>query len=209
MKRITDERTRIDGYRFTVGGAEFFNDRKYREDFEWLILSYLTRILTLAGQLSPEYAEKLSPPAPDFQTYLASDTPFRRIEVTEVLRPDYRRGEVHSQRAKSSQRFYDVSDPHSQPWSSFHRVLRAKLAKPYALNSWLLIYHDMPASEFADFSPWHERVRRALCTWTNDSATTCDITASHYESIYVVDCNGEGAVRLHPHWDVVRGTPFP
>ena len=209
MKRIADERTRIDGYKYTVGSAEFFNNRKYSEDFEWLILSYLTRILSLVGHQSPEYAEKLSPPAPDFQTYLTPEQPFRRIEVTEILRPDYRRGEFHRQFANNGQRFYDVPDPHPQPWSSFQRVLRAKLAKAYAPDSWLLIYHDMSASEFADFSPWHERILRELRTWTHDSDTICDITASRYESIYVVDASGEGAIRLHPHWDLLRETPFP
>ena len=208
IKRISDERARIDGYKLAVGGAEFFNNRAYDEDFEWLILSYLAEILSSIGRQSPEYAQKLEPPNPDFQTYLAPGIPFKRIEVTEVLRPDYQRGKFHRELAKSGQRSYDIPDPHPKPWSSFLRVLRSKLAKPYSSNSWLLIYHDMPDSEFSDYAPWHERVLAELGSWTYESDTTCDITQSGYESIYVIDASGVGAVRLHPHWDVIRESPF-
>ena len=54
-----------------------------------------------------------------------------------------------------------------------------------------------------------ERIFGELRTWTADSATTCDITASRYDTIYVVSASGEGCVRLHPHWDVLRECPFP
>jgi hypothetical protein len=209
LKRIADERARIDGYKFSVGAAEFFNDRKYREDFEWLILSYLTGALAAAGWECPQYAEKLQPPEPDFMTYIDISTAHRRVEVAEVLRPDYRRAEFHREAARSGLKFYDIPDPHPQPWSSFCHVLRSKLQKPYAEGSWLLIYHDMTASDFPDYRPWHERILTELRAWTSDSVNTCDITASKYESILVVDASGVGAVRLHPHWDVIRESPFP
>src|SRR2546421_11349840 len=70
IKRISDERARIDGYKLAVGAAEFFNNRAYDEDFEWLILAYLGEILSSIGRQAPEYAQKLQPPNPDFQTYL-------------------------------------------------------------------------------------------------------------------------------------------
>lgn len=209
IKRIADERTRIDGYKFNVGAAEFFNNRKYRDDFEWLILSYLAAALSAAGWKHVEYAEKLQPPQPDFLTFRQPRVPYRHIEVCEVLRPDYKRGEFHREAARRGQKFYDIPDPHPQPWSSFCHVLRSKLRKPYAEGSWLLIYHDMPASDYPDCKPWHERVLRELRGWTFDSTTTCDITRSRYENIFVVDASGVGAVRLHPHWDVIRESPFP
>jgi hypothetical protein len=209
IKRISKERARIEGYKHTVGGAQFFNDRRYREDFEWLILSYLTTALSAAGWESPEYAEKLQPPEPDFQTYLTRDVPHWSIETTEVLRPDYRRGDFHRGAARSGKRIHDVPDPHPEPWCSFFQILRGKLAKPYSFRSSLLIYHDMTASEFPDFVPWHERLFSQLRTWTHDSNSTCDITRSQYQNIFVVDASGIGAVRLHPHWDVIRETPFP
>ena len=46
IKRISDERARIDGYKLAVGAAEFFNNRAYDEDFEWFILAYLGEILS-------------------------------------------------------------------------------------------------------------------------------------------------------------------
>jgi hypothetical protein len=67
----------------------------------------------------------------------------------------------------------------------------------------------MPDSEFPDYMPWHDRVLAELGSWTYESDATCDVTQSAYESIYVVDASGVGAVRLHPHWDVVRESPFP
>src|SRR6266436_1931959 len=115
IKRISDERARIDGYKLAVGAAEFFNNRAYDEDFEWLILAYLAEILSSIGRQAPEYAQKLEPPNPDFQTYLALGIAFQRIEVTEVLRPGYRRGKFHRELAKSSQRFYDIPAPHPKP----------------------------------------------------------------------------------------------
>jgi hypothetical protein len=207
MKRIADERARIDGYRFSIGPSDFFNDRQYQPDWEWLILSYLAGILETTGRPAPVFGEKLLPPEPDFQTCSASGAPFRRIEVTEVMRPDRRRNQEHSDRAKSQQLLYDAPDPHPTPWSSFHEVLRSKLDKPYALGTWLLIYHNMPSSEFEDFALWDERVLNTLRTWTTDSTSTCDITRSCYDSIYVVDAGGKGAVRLHPHWDVIKKPP--
>ena len=45
IKRIADERARIDAYKFKVRAAQFFNDRQYHEDLEWLILSYLAEAL--------------------------------------------------------------------------------------------------------------------------------------------------------------------
>jgi hypothetical protein len=209
IKRIAAERARIDGYRFPLGASKFFNGRQYREDFEWLILSYLTGALEAAGWETPEYAQKLDPPEPDFMVFVNPSVPYRRVEVSEVLRPDYRRAEFHREAARRGQKIYQIPPPHPQPWSSFCHVLRSKLRKQYAAGSWLLIYHDMPASEFPDYAPWHERILRELGSWKYDSANTCDITRSRYENIFVVDASVDGAVRLHPHWDVIRESPFP
>jgi hypothetical protein len=209
IKRIDQERARIDGNKFTVSGAQFFNDRKYREDFEWLILSYLTGALSVAGWHAPQYAEKLRPPQPDFQTYLAPGDPYWLVEVTEVLRPGYQRGDFHREAARSGQKIHDIPKPHPQPWSSYLHVFRTKLAKPYSAGCSLLIYDDMTASDFPDYAPWHERLFTRLRTWTHNSATTCDLRQSRYENIFVVDASGIGAIRLEPHWDVIRESPFP
>jgi hypothetical protein len=189
--------------------VDFFNNRRYRDDFEWLILSYLTGALAAAGWEHPEFAQKRQPPEPDFMTYLDPSTPSRPVEVSEVLRPEYRRGEFHREAARLGRKFYEIPDPHPKPWSSFCHVLRSKLRKPYAAGAWLLIYHDMTASEYPDYRPWHELVLQELTGWTYDSGETCDITASKYETIFVVDASGTGLVRLHPYWDVIRPSPFP
>jgi hypothetical protein len=208
VKRIADERMRIEGYHRTVSGAMFFNDREYHGDMEWLILAYVSDILSATGWPAPQFAKKLSPPDPDFQTFLSVCTPFRRVEVTEILRPGYRRGVYHRELATSDRLFHEAPEPHPRPWSSFGKVLGQKLAKSYSPGSWLVIYHDMGISEFKDFMPWHERILNELRTWTSDSSP-CNITKSQYKSIFVIDCSGIGAVRLHPHWDVLREVPFP
>lgn len=204
IRRIENERTRIARYQPTVGGAKFFNNRQYHEDFEWLVLSYLTRALSNAGWKSPEFAERLQPPQPDFQTYLTPDTPHWLIETTEVLPPDYRRGDFHRAAARNGQKVHVIPDPTPQPWSSYYHVFRTKLAKPYAASSSLLIYDDLTASDPPDYAPWHERLFARLKTWTVDSATTCDLTRSQYQNIFVVDASGIDAIRLYPHWDVLR-----
>lgn len=204
IRRIEDERARIARYQPRVGGAKFFNDRQYHADFEWLILSYLTRALRNAGLKCPEYAETLPPPQPDFQTYLTPDTPYWLIETTEVLPADYSRGGFRRGAGRSGKRPHLTPDPNPEPWSSYYNVFRTKLAKPYAARSSLLIYDDMTASEFPDYAPWHERLFSQLKTWTCDSPTTCDLTRSQYQNIFVVDASGLDAVRLYPHWDVIR-----
>jgi hypothetical protein len=204
IRRIEDERARIARYQPSVVGTNFFNNRQYHADFEWLILSYLTRALRSAGWKYPEFAEKLPPPQPDFQTYLTADTPYWRIETSEVLPPDYRRGDFLFRNARTSKRPHIAPNPRPEPWSSYYQLFRTKLAKPYAAQSFLVIYDDMTASEFPDYAPWHEQLFRRLKTWTYDSATTCDITRSQYQSIFVVDASGLDAVRLYPHWDVIR-----
>lgn len=204
IRRIEDERARIARYQPAVGGAKFFNNRQYHADFEWLILSYLTRALRNAGWMYPEYAERLQPPQPDFQTYLMPDKPYWLIETTEVLPPDYRRGGFRRGAARNGQKVHLNPDPNPEPWSSYYQVFRTKLAKPYAPNSSLVIYDDLTASDFSDYAPWHERLFARLKTWTVDSAITCDLTRSQYQNIFVVDASGLGAVRLYPHWDVIR-----
>lgn len=204
IRRIEDERARIARYQPAVGGAKFFNNRQYHEDFEWLILSYLTRALRNAGWKYPQYAERLQPPQPDFQTYLTPDEPYWLIETTEVLPPDYRRGDSRPKAARNGQKIHVNPDPPRQPWSSYYHVFRTKLAKPYAPRSSLVIYDDMTASDFPAYAPWHERLFSQLKTWTFDSPTTCDLTRSQYQNIFVVDASGLDAARLYPHWDVIR-----
>jgi hypothetical protein len=203
IRRIEDERARIARYQPSVAGTGFFNNRQYHADFEWLILSYLTRALRNAGWKYPEFAEKLPPPQPDFQTYLTPDAPYWRIETSEVLPPDYRRGDFPFRNARSGKRPHLAPNPRPEPWPSYHELFRTKLAKPYAAQSSLVIYDDMTASDFPGQVPWHEQLFKRLKTWTYDSATTCDLTRSQYQSIFVVDASGLDAVRLYPHWDVI------
>jgi hypothetical protein len=124
IRRIEDERARIARYQPTVMGTRFFNSRQYHADFEWLILSYLTRALRNAGRQYPEYAEKLPPPQPDFQTYLTPDTPYWRIETTEVLPPDYRRGDFLRASASKGERVHATPKPPPEPWPSYWQVFR-------------------------------------------------------------------------------------
>src|SRR5207247_10212805 len=101
---------------------------------------------------------ELQPPEPDFQTYLTRDLPHWVVETTEVLRPDYRRGDFHREAARRGQKIHHIPDPHPEPWSSFLYVLREKLAKPYAARSSLLIYHDMTTSDFPNYYQLHDRL---------------------------------------------------
>jgi hypothetical protein len=201
IRRIEDERARIARYQPTVGGSKFFNNRQYHADFEWLILSYLTRALRNAGWKCPEYAEKLAPPHPDFQTYLTPDKPYGLIETTEVLPSDYCRGDVLRANGLSGKNGHN---PQAEPWSGYYRMFRSKLAKPFAANSSLVIYDDMTASSLPDYAPWHEQLFRHLKKWTHESGTTCDLARSQYQNIFVVDASGLDAARLYPHWDVIR-----
>jgi hypothetical protein len=205
IKRIADERTRIDNYEGSISDEDFFNDRRYKEDLEWLTLAYLVDILSSVGWLVPEYAMKIEGDGqPDFQTYLTPNVPHRKVEVTEVLRPGYKRGAFYRSQAARGQKMYQIGGPHPEPWSSFRTVLSSKLDKPYSDGAWLLVYHDMGYSDFQDGQKWHERTLVHLRKWTSDSKTTCDITRSRYENIFVIDSSGQGAVRLHPHWDVIN-----
>src|SRR3954464_14240747 len=117
IRRIEDERARIAHYQASVGGAEFFNNRQYHSDFEWLILSYLTRALRNAGWASPEYAERLQPPQPDFKTYLTPDTPYWHIETAEILPPDYRRGRFQREAGRNGKKPHVSPGPSLQPWA--------------------------------------------------------------------------------------------
>src|SRR2546423_6219789 len=121
IRRIEDERARIARYQSSVGGAKFFNNRQYHADFEWLILSYLTRALRNAGWSYPEYAQKLPPPQPDFQTCLTPDTPYWLIETAEVLPPDYRRGDFLRRSGSNGKKTRVTADPTPEPWSNYYQ----------------------------------------------------------------------------------------
>ncbi|MDQ6912828.1 MAG: hypothetical protein M3119_06070 [Verrucomicrobiota bacterium] len=205
IKNISEERRRIDGYKLQVGGARLFNERTYKEDLEWLTLAYMSEILRSHGRESPQYGQKIEGHnEPDFQTYITCDDPFRRIEVTEVLPTGYKRGAFFRELSARRTNSYLIGQRHPKPWSSFAQRLKAKIGKPYSRGSWLVIYHDVGYSEFQDGRLWHERTLSTLRTWTYDSDETCDITRSEYEIIFVVDSSGTVAIRLHPHWDVIK-----
>jgi hypothetical protein len=205
IKNIADERARINAYKHSVGCKDLFNGHKYKEDCEWLTLAYLAEILSSTGWPAPRYAAKLNGKRePDFQTYITPEKPFKLVEVTEVLRPGYSRGAFYRALAASGRKTYPIPPPHPQPWLSFAKVLKDKIGKSYSRASWLVIYHDMGYSEFQDGRLWPERMLSTLRTWTHDSDTTCDITRSQYENIFVVDSSGKFVIRLYPHWDVIR-----
>src|ERR1043165_335402 len=129
IRRIEDERARIARYQPSVGGTKFFNNRQFHADFEWLILSYLTRALRNAGWKYPEFAERLPPPQPDFQTFLDADTPFWLIETSEVLPPDYRRGDFlrrNGSNGANGKRIHLKPEPPPEPWSCYLQVFRTK-----------------------------------------------------------------------------------
>ena len=200
---ISAERERIDQLRQSVGFS-FLVDRRYREDLEWLTLSCLVDILKRSGRAFPRYAAKMPPSEPDFSTFLNPTTPFRPVEITEVLRPGYRRDDEYKKVMAGGDPLR-VLEPHPAPWSSFKRVLSNKFTKSFPSNTWLLIYHNMWLFDFQpDDCLWHERVLGQLRAWTFDSHETCDITKSRYEQIYVLDSGCTGAIRLHPHWDVIK-----
>jgi hypothetical protein len=203
-RRIIDEGARIRGYKEQVTDYEFYS-RGYKDDREWLSLSFFAEIMARAGRTCPEYAAKLQPPEPDFLTYLDPATPHRRVEIAEVLRPERRRQEdaeaIDTGREPPIQW---VDPPHPTPWRSFADVLRKKLAKNYARGSWLVIYHNMWSFDFRDRRQWHELVLRETRSWRSDSPDTCDLTRSTYEHIFVIDGSGTGLLRLHPDWDVIH-----
>ncbi len=198
IKRIEEERARIDAYKHTVGGAQFFNDRQYREDFEWLILSYLTTALSAAGWECPEYAQKLQPPEPDFQTYLTRDLPHWVVETTEVLRPDYRRGDYFMGRPATfnligtiENRIYKIYfkflDDHRAAFISFRDEIREYLSenmtphqfsnpqiqkvKSDRLSTWHFDWGNILLEEF-------EMLTEVGPVWNTAIAATSDIVRS-------------------------------
>jgi hypothetical protein len=202
MKRISEQRERIEAYRPTVTPAQFYNDRRFRHDREWLILSYLSEILLAAGRPAPVYADKLADgKGPDFQTYSVDRELFERIEVTEVLRPDYARNRFHFEREKARITEWQPPDPHPDSRSSFHDVFQRKLAKRYAADSSLLIYDDVPHPVFPEFLPWHQRILA-------DSWLIRRLTSSKYRSIWVIDPTGKAAVQLSPQREVIAEEVF-
>ena len=196
--------------------GEIFLDRKYKDDLEWLILGYMTRMLKLRKELYPTYASKVKPPEPDFLTYDNSRIPFFPIEVTEVLHPNRRRTDEYRAYLKADEKklndeeiekeveafefelqknYLDKSD-----WvPQIVKALRDKFLKRYGPKTWLLIYFNIPYSHISMYGWWHltmEYIVKELLY--SDNIEYADLKNPPYSRILMTDCEGDAMIQLYP-----------
>jgi len=137
-------------------GAIFFS-RKNSDFREWLILCTICDRLRQSGESPPLYAKKTE--GSDFLLKDTNNSEFG-CEVTEALRPGYRRDDYWKRVESAGGSLSEEIEPLVlQPWNPLRNILLKKSAKPYAKSSWLLIVFNIGRFHMLDFeSPFHDQI---------------------------------------------------
>jgi hypothetical protein len=201
--------------------GEIFIDRKYKDDLEWLILGYMTRMLKLGEELLPVYAEKTSPPEPDFITYDRNKKLFSPIEITEVLHPNRKRGEEYKKEIENGK--IEANDKEKQNSEKNEKEntftlldkkewiqqvverLRNKFSKRYRPDTWLLIYFNIPYFHIAHYGWWHITMKYFAEKWLHsDIEEYKDLKNPPYSRILMINSSGDAMIQLHPSVYVIK-----
>lgn len=208
MKSISSEVVAVRGRMRGTSAGEFFGDRRNESDWEWLMLGNALSLLKEAGEEVPEFAVKQE--SPDFLTFRTSGETFAGVEVTEVVRPDYRRNRFHQDEEKSGRKFRAIPPPHPTPWKSLAQTLIKKFGKTYGRGTWLLLYLDLARSDFydinsADFEkPWETTVMEEMSVWPRKDAESIDLSRSPFDRILIMSADCSGLMEVSPRLVVLK-----
>ncbi|BDS07319.1 hypothetical protein NT6N_23590 [Oceaniferula spumae] len=148
MQAISQQHILIETKKKSMSGSDYF--AKNNLDFrEWDVLCRTCILLERYNEFSPTFATQNL--HPDFLAYNDRKEPIAPIEITEVIRPGYKRGAFWRTGDPEYYPGYDGVDSVTNPWDLLQIAISKKQTKNYAEGSWLIIYYDIGRMSFEDF----------------------------------------------------------
>lgn len=194
--------------------GDIFLKRSGKEDREWLILGYMTRMLKLNCQLYPVFAIGSQPPEPDFITFDKDKNLFVPIEITEVQHPNRKRGDEYKQIQKDEERWNKLTDEEQKKEienaevtvgrtlldsndvkAQIINALKDKFLKRYHPSTWLLIYFNIPYGHIAQYGWWHSSMEQIIKEILKENS---DFQHPPYSRILMTDCEGGAMIQIYP-----------
>ncbi len=172
-----------------LDGATYYqrSELKFRE---WDILTMVCFLLNRAGIPHPKFAVENE--CPDFLTFGDGSLPFWPVEITEVLPPDYRRGDFWKSDPFKDGPEYFKPEPLEDIWKTLRTAITSKSSRKYPTGTSLFIYFDITLSAFSD---WETSFQDQLLQ-EHLIKPFGDINA--FGSIYVLSSDMTKLVQLHP-----------
>lgn len=194
--------------------GDIFLDRNKKDDLEWLILGYMTRMLKLGEQLYPVFADKTKPPEPDFITYDVDRKLFVPIEITEVQHPKRRRGDEYKKFQKEEEEWNKLTEEQKEEEFKNTKVtvgrklletenvkqqiiyaLNEKYLMRYEPSTWLLIYFNIPYGHIAMYGWWHTTMIYIMNEILKKNE---ELQKPPYSRVLMTDCEGDSMIEIYP-----------
>ncbi|MBE2228359.1 MAG: hypothetical protein IAE93_13475 [Ignavibacteria bacterium] len=194
--------------------GDIFLKRTGKEDREWLILGYMTRMLKLNCQMYPVYAIGSEPHEPDFRTFDKDKNPFAPIEITEVQHPNRKRGDEYKKLQKEEKEWNKLSEKEQEDElkkaeftvgkklidreiikQQIVKALKEKYKMRYHPSTWLLIYFNIPYGHFAGMGWWHSSM---LYIINEIIAENIELQKVPYSRVLMTDCEGDAMIQIYP-----------
>lgn len=183
-KLIGVELKRVDKLFKAKPYGTLFIDRNYKKDLEWWILGRMRVIVNKTRARFPRFAVAIEENGePDFYISKNGKTKFKKIEVTEVLKPGRKRSDEYKGKKTDKNNKQNI-------WATFHERLEEKFKKDFGKNVWLIIYHNIRYVEITPDGVWHNTILAKM--------KNVDFSKSKYEKIFVINSGGKAAVSIYP-----------
>ncbi len=199
MNTISKELKRVEKLINTING-KIFRNRRYKDDLEWWVLGKISEILKMSSLPYPIYAEKKSPPDPDFLTYDKSRNIFKYIEITEVLEPTRKRSDEY--REMPNEEIILEDEPNAKLSLELMERIKAKLLKRYGKNTWLFIYFDISYSSISPYGYWHKALMTNLKVWKENKEI--NLNDQIYKRIFITDAPAEALIQIYPKIQTIK-----
>ncbi|MCZ7616564.1 MAG: hypothetical protein M5T52_24135 [Ignavibacteriaceae bacterium] len=92
---------------------------------------------------------------PDFYISKNGKTLFKKIEITEVLKPGRKRSLEYKNKSRDANEVSNI-------WSSFHERLNEKFKRDFGDDCWLIIYHNIRYTDITSVGFWHNMMTSLL-----------------------------------------------
>lgn len=183
-KLINNELQRVEALFRDKPYGTLFKDRNYKKDLEWWILGKMRSIVNKTKSRFPRYALDIEKNGePDFYISKNGKTLFKKIEITEVLKPRRKRSDEY--KGKNA-----IENNTSNIWSSFHERIAEKSKKDYGKNCWLIIYHNIRYTDITSNGVLHDTLLANM--------EKINFSKVKYEKIFVMNAEGKASVSIYP-----------
>lgn len=198
MKNLQREYLRVKDLSEKLGGEFLYSD-KYKKDREWWVLGSFFNLL----RASDEYCDILADEqeSPDFKLKYFTRENNYNIEVCEILHPGRKRGNENEVPFDVDFYLKNVIENQLDIWETFKSTLQKKLIKDYGNNTWLLIYHNIPASHISEYGFWVNLVCANVEKWIEQDII--NLKNANFQQIFVINSSVKEVISIHPEFKVI------